>query len=212
MPRFGLEPFLRQWPVAESFRLRVDGDVEQALELTLEEIVGASRRELVADFHCVATWTVRDLAWSGRSLASVWEEVVVPRARPLPGVAHMRARGLDGFMASLPLEDALAPDAFLADRLAGAPLPMAHGAPLRLVLPAHYGYKNLKHLTRLEFTIRPMRGTGGRFLVHPRGRVAFEERNEAGPQIAWRWIYRALKPIFLAQARRTDSRARQTAR
>lgn len=55
MPRFGLDPFLRQWPVAESFRLRVDGDVEQALELTLEEVVGTSRRELVADFHCVAT-------------------------------------------------------------------------------------------------------------------------------------------------------------
>lgn len=212
MPRFGLEPFLRQWPVAERFRLGVDGDVDQALELTLEEVVGPSPRELVADFHCVATWTVRDLVWAGRSFVSFWEEVVVARARPRPGVAYVRAHGLDGFMASLPLEDVLSVDAILADRLARAPLPIAHGAPLRLVLPAHYGYKNLKHLTRLEFTIRPMHGTGGRFIVHPRGRVAMEERNEAGPQIVWRWVFRALKPMFLVLARRTDSRARQTAR
>jgi DMSO/TMAO reductase YedYZ molybdopterin-dependent catalytic subunit len=30
-------------------------------------------------------------------------------------------------------------------------LTVAHGAPLRLVAPAHYGYKSAKHLSRIEF-------------------------------------------------------------
>ena len=48
------------------------------------------------------------------------------------------------------LEDALADDVLLADRLDGAPLDAKHGAPVRLVAPAHYGFINVKHLCRIE--------------------------------------------------------------
>lgn len=206
-PRFGLDRFLRTVPSLEGYRLGVDGDVENPLSLDLDEVVGQDREERVSDLHCVTTWSAVGLAWSGRSFCSFWDRLVVPRARPAPGVAHARLWGLDGYVALLPLGDLLAPAAFLADRLDGAPLPIANGAPLRLVLPTHYGYKNVKHLSRIELTVEPRRDTGGRILVHPRGRVAREERSGLGGRRIWRWTYGALRPLFLARARRIAARA-----
>lgn len=51
---------------------------------------------------------------------------------------------------SVPL-DALE-DALLAWELNGDPLPLAHGGPLRLVIPGYYGVNNVKYLNRLAFT------------------------------------------------------------
>jgi DMSO/TMAO reductase YedYZ molybdopterin-dependent catalytic subunit len=48
------------------------------------------------------------------------------------------------------LSDLLAAEVLLADILDGLPLSMEHGAPLRLVAPAHYGYKSVKHLSGIE--------------------------------------------------------------
>ncbi len=82
----------------------------------------------------------------------------------------------------------------LADRLDGEPLPIEHGAPLRLVAPAHYGYKSVKHLDRIELwrsdaSYRPF---GWRFMVHPRARVAYEERGRWVPGWLLRRLYRPL--------------------
>lgn len=43
-------------------------------------------------------------------------------------------------------------DAILAWEMNGAPIPMAHGGPLRLVLPGYYGVNNVKYLKKLAFT------------------------------------------------------------
>ena len=34
----------------------------------------------------------------------------------------------------------------------GQPLTLAHGAPLRLVIPVKYGYKNIKRIGTIRFT------------------------------------------------------------
>lgn len=43
-------------------------------------------------------------------------------------------------------------DALLAWELNGDPLPLAHGGPLRLVIPGYFGINNVKYLNRLAFT------------------------------------------------------------
>jgi DMSO/TMAO reductase YedYZ molybdopterin-dependent catalytic subunit len=94
------------------------------------------------------------------------------------------------------LEDLLAQDVLLADRLNGEPIPVDHGAPLRLIAPAHYGYKSIKHLARIEFR-RPDEGyrvSGFRFMDHPRARVALEERGRLVPGWLLRHLYRPLIP------------------
>lgn len=182
--------------------LVVSGAVERDLRISVSELFETLPRiDLVADLHCVATWTATGLAWSGVSFRQAWEQVIVPRCEPTEAVAVV-ARGADGVRAALDLRDALADDVLLADRLHGQPLDVHHGAPLRLVSPRQYGYKNIKHLTGLEVH-RTMPAPGFDGMEHPRARVALEERH---PRIDGRLLrlpYRALVPLIAWQNRRS---------
>ena len=118
----------------------------------------------------------------------------MPLAGPPADATFVVLRGQDGARSSLPLEDLMAPDVLLADRLNGQPLTIAHGAPLRLVAPAHYGYKSVKHVNRIELwrSSANYRPVGFRFMVHPRARVANEERGQWVPGWVLRYLYRPL--------------------
>ena len=58
---------------------------------------------------------------------------------------------------SLTRDQAMLGDVMLAWQMDGAPLAREHGGPLRLVMPAMYGYKSVKWVThiRLESTPQP---------------------------------------------------------
>ena len=200
-PRFGLDAYLtRTVAVPADWRLTIDGDVEEPCELGLEEVIESARVERDLDLHCVTTWSATDLRWSGRLFRDFWSEVVVRRIRPREGVAWVLAVALDGYRTAVPLEEAMAEDVLLADRLNGDPLSLDNGAPLRLVVPQLYGYKNAKHLRRLSLRIAEPEVPVSRVLGHPRGRVDLEERSGVGLQPCFRLLYRALRPLFLWRA------------
>lgn len=177
----------------------------EEVTITLERLAGLERIDLVADFHCVTTWTVLDLDWSGWRMRDVWELLVVPEARPDPAVSHVRAHSHDGYFAVLAVADLLADDVLIADRLHGAPLDDIHGAPLRLVSPAQYAYKSVKHLSGLTLYTTEPRRFGGR-IEHPRARVDREERHAAIGGRWLRWPYRALILPVAWIARRSSRR------
>lgn len=116
----------------------------------------------------------------------------------------MIVRCQDGYAPSLPLADLLADTVLLADSLNGEPLSIEHGAPLRLVAPAHYGYKNAKHVCGVEFwrDDRRYRPAAFRFMDHPRARVALEERGRGVPGWLLRYLYRPLVRPTIRQFRR----------
>ena len=193
-PRFGLTPFAVRFPTAiETANIQIAGDVETPIEVGIE-LKHIARVEQYSDFHCVTTWTSKALHWSGIRFSDFYRQIVVPLAGPSPDATLVVLRGQDGARSSLPLEDLLAPDVLLADRLNGQPLSIAHGAPLRLVAPAHYGYKSVKHVNRIEFwrSSANYRPFGLRFMVHPRARVASEERGQWIPGWVLRYLYRPL--------------------
>ena len=125
-----------------------------------------------------------------------YEAIVEPKAKPHAGADLVVLRSQDGFDESLPLEDLLAPDVLLADRLDGDRLPIAHGAPMRLVAPAHYGYENVKHLRSIEFwrDAREYRFARPAFMDHLRARVVLEERGHGVPAWILQKVYPALIP------------------
>ncbi len=193
-PRFGLDQFARRFP-PETARIEIRCSGAVASEVLLADALqNLPRVEQISDFHCVTTWSKRGLRWGGVRFADFYEQVIVPRAQPQPEAACVILRGQDGARTSMLLADLLAPDVLLADTLDGAPLPLAHGAPLRLVAPAHYGYKSVKHLSRLEFRRddHGFRASGLRFMQHPRARVAWEERGRWFPGWFLRYLYRPL--------------------
>ena len=194
LPRFGLTPFAVRFPTTtDTISVQIVGDVQTPVEVGAQ-LQRLARVEQCSDFHCVTTWSCRGLQWSGFRFADFYRHIVVPLAAPASDAAFVVLRGQDGARSSLPLEDLLAPDVLLADRLNGRPLPIAHGAPLRLVAPAHYGYKSVKHIIRVEFwrSSANYRPVGFRFMDHPRARVADEERGLWVPGRVLRYVYRPL--------------------
>jgi DMSO/TMAO reductase YedYZ molybdopterin-dependent catalytic subunit len=137
-----------------SWRLRVDGLVERPLELSYRELRALPRAEQVSTFHCVTGWIVNGVRWGG-----VRFHDLLAAAKPLP-----QAGALHFVSAEKPYDDyldlrqvALA-DVMLAYEMEGKPLAREHGAPVRLVIPDMYGYKNVKWVERIELV--PKSGSG----------------------------------------------------
>lgn len=200
-PRFGLTQFAHRFPKETSrFDLEVIGNVEHELSLS-SALSGLPRIEQVSDFHCVTTWTHRSLRWSGVRFLDFYEKVIVPRACPHSQATMLALRGQDGARTGMLLIDLLAPEVLLADTLDGKPLTVEHGAPVRLIAPAHYGYKSVKHLSRIEFRNEEdgYRASGFSFMDHSRARVALEERGRGVPGWLLRHLYRPLIPGTVAR-------------
>jgi DMSO/TMAO reductase YedYZ molybdopterin-dependent catalytic subunit len=198
-PRFGLTPYAPRFPSEpKHIRLSLAGELRAPLELDDSAWGRLPRHDQLSDFHCVTTWSRRGLRWSGVRFADVAALVDAD-----PAATIVSFHGQDGYHAALPLVDLLAADVLLADRLDGTPLPLEHGAPLRLVAPAHYGYKSVKHVKRIAWLreapgYRPAMFS---WMIHPRGRVAFEERGRGLPGWLLRWLYR---PMIGATAARFE--------
>lgn len=210
LPRFGLPRYAgrcqARFPVLP---LRIGGDVEQAVELDWAVLSDLARVEQISDFHCVTTWSKRAVCWSGYRFADCYHSLIQDRARPAAQAQFVILRGQDGFRARLPLADLLAADVLLADRLDGRPLGAKHGAPLRLVAPAHYGYKSVKHLCAVEFWCHGdhFKTPSLAFMDHPRARVDHEERGQWLPAPLLRWLYRPWIPRLIRLFERTLPRA-----
>jgi DMSO/TMAO reductase YedYZ molybdopterin-dependent catalytic subunit len=193
-PRFGLLQFARRFPAETSRReLKIVGDV--ANEIVVADVLdGMPEIEQVSDFHCVTTWSRRAVRWGGVRFADFYEQVIAPQARPLADARTFILRGQDGARTTMLLEDLLAPDVLIATMLDGVPLSIEHGAPMRLIAPAHYAYKSVKHLSRIEIRTdeSKFRPAAFRFMDHPRARVASEERGRGLPGWLLRFLYRPL--------------------
>ena len=200
-PRFGLTPFRHRFPrQTERAELSIAGAVANEVTAGRRVRRPAARR---ADLrlHCVTTWSRRGCALERRALADFHARVIGPAAQPRGDAGHVILRGQDGARTCMLLEDLLAPDVLLADTLDGAPLNIAHGAPLRLVAPAHYGYKSVKALCRIEFALdeSAFRPNAWPFMDHLRARVAREERGRGVPGWLLRWLYRPLIGVTVRQ-------------
>ena len=196
-PRFGTPASASKLPAAPSadFALQVAAGGAACAPISRGELGQLARRELVADFHCVTTWSYQGVSWSGYGFREFYEQLIAPRAREHGSFPFVELKALDGYGTCLALDDLLTDEALLADRMNGAPLSLEHGAPLRLVVPSLYGYKNIKHVSRLMLVSRYRRPFVERQTqAHPRGRVAFEERGRGLPGPIYRIIYRATLP------------------
>ena len=197
-PRFGLGKFARVPPLpADASGLRIGGDVARA-GIVGPHLAELARVEQVSNFHCVTSWSYRGARWGGVRFADFYTRIAQQAAAPAADATLVVFRGHDGYACAMQLGDLLADDVLLADRLDGEALPIEHGAPLRLVAPAHYGFKNVKHIAAIEFW-RDSRAYRFPFpypqlMDHPRGRVAFEERGRWVPPGLLRFFYRLLIP------------------
>ncbi len=155
----------------DTYRLRLCGAVAKPLTLRWKEILALPCVELIRDFHCVTTWSVRAIAWEGVRVRDLVDRVV-----PDPEALWVLARGRDGYSTNVPIEDFVQPDNILAFRMNGRRLSPEHGYPLRLVIPALYAWKSAKYVEDIEFLTHLQRGFWEERGYHDRGDPWREER------------------------------------
>jgi DMSO/TMAO reductase YedYZ molybdopterin-dependent catalytic subunit len=211
-PRFGTHldraaPAVPAEPVIE-----ITGSLAGSLTVPLTALASHPRRELTADFHCVAGWSATNLLWEGVAFETFYRAHVEPLLQADAPITHVVFEGLDGYRSIVLIEDVLADGVLIAEGLNGLPLDSDHGAPARLVSPSKYGFVSTKHLCRIELhTSEPAASyhpdrliqAGLRLVTpHPRARVWQEERHRYLPARLVRPVYRRLiRPFASLSAR-----------
>lgn len=165
-----------------SWKLRVEGAVQNQLELSFQDLRKLPNRSLTVTLECAGNsrvflvpreagvlWemgAVGNARWSGAPLSAVLERAglkdsaveVVLEGADSGTVADPKSPGVIHFARSLPLDKARKPEVLLAYQMNGKPLPPAHGFPLRAVVAGWYGMASVKWLTRIIVTDRPFTG------------------------------------------------------
>ena len=178
--------------------VEIGGAVTETFAVPVADMATLPRRRLDADFHCVSSWTAVGLRWEGVAFAEFYRLCIEPMLRPGVVVTHVEFRGLDGFRSIVMIDDAVDEHVLLADHFDGEPLGSDHGAPLRVVSPAQYGYISTKHLCRIDLHTAVPTGGPRSFVLdvllhsHPRARVWDEERHGTLPGRVVRPFYRAV--------------------
>jgi DMSO/TMAO reductase YedYZ molybdopterin-dependent catalytic subunit len=217
-PRFGTH-FHRPPPaVPIDPVIEISGAVAEPFDVPLADLATLPRRQLTADFHCVAGWSATNLHWEGVAFETFYRMVIEQSVPRETLVTHVVFGGIDGYQSVVLIEDALAEDVLIADRLDGRPLDADHGAPARLVSPSQYGFVSTKHLCRIELhTAEPTEKYHpapviqlGLQLVKPhrRARVWKEERHRYLPAWLLRPLYRLLISPIASLSSRGSRRGR----
>jgi DMSO/TMAO reductase YedYZ molybdopterin-dependent catalytic subunit len=114
-----------------------------------------ARHDQVTRLCCVEGWSM--VAWWGGLRFSD----VLRAFPPAPGSRWARldsavnldsAGNLDPYYVSIDLPTARHPQTLLATHVSGRPLPVEHGAPLRLLAPMKLGLKNIKAITSIAYS------------------------------------------------------------
>jgi DMSO/TMAO reductase YedYZ molybdopterin-dependent catalytic subunit len=217
-PRFGTHLHRPPPAVPRDAAVKISGAVANSLDFPLSGLAALPRRELTADFHCVAGWSATNLRWEGVAFETFYRAVIEP-LRPDPSVTHIVFGGLDRYRSIVSIVDAMADDVLIADHLDGGPLDGDHGAPARLVSPNQYGFVSTKHLCSIELHTAeppesyrhasPKNQMALRILgPHPRARVWKEERHRSLPAWFVRPVFRLLIPPFRLLSARGSGRSR----
>lgn len=139
------------WRDFDGYRLEVDGLVEQPLYLSLAELQAMPKQHQITKHNCIQGWT-GIAEWCGVPLGEI-----VRRCRPRANARYMifwsYSRDTAGklYYESIDMRLADHPQTILAYEMNRHPLPMPHGAPLRLRVETQLGFKMVKWIRRIEF-------------------------------------------------------------
>jgi DMSO/TMAO reductase YedYZ molybdopterin-dependent catalytic subunit len=165
----------------QTWRLRVEGEVEKSFEISYDELLKMESRKIPATLECAGNNRnflepkVKGVQWGlGAVSTAEWTGVVLSmlldRAIVRPSAHEVILEGADRgkpddpkspagelkFAWSIPLEKASS--VLLAYKMNDVDLPPEHGFPVRAIVPGWYGMASIKWLQRIIVTDQPFSG------------------------------------------------------
>lgn len=136
---------------AAAWRLRIDGLVEEPVEVSLEDLKKLPREVKSMRLTSVTGWSAR-ADWEGAPMREV-----LKIARPKPSASHVKFHSAGGrtvYTSTVALKELEYPNAMFVYGVNGRPLTLEEGGPARPLFPQLWGYKSVKWPVRMEFTDR----------------------------------------------------------
>lgn len=188
----------RPWTVT------IGGLVERPIAFDADELIRRMPiEERVYRHRCVEGWAMT-LPWSGFPLAKL-----VALARPLASATYVRfssfgnealplGKTLPGgyewpYVEGLTIAEATNELAFIATGIYGKPIAKQNGAPLRLVVPWKYAFKDIKSIVRIDFV--DTRPTTFWPTINPNAYGFWANVNPSVPHPRWRQEREILRGI-----------------
>ena len=159
------------------WKLRIGGMVDQPRELSLSDLRRMKPVTLTAVIQCSgngrkfyepkvpgvqwARGAVGNAEWTGVRLRDLLEQVGVrgdAQHVQFQGADRPMTSGVPLFVRSIPMKKAIHPDTLLAYQMNEGPLPLLHGAPLRVITPGWMAESCIKWLT--DITVQAAEAKG----------------------------------------------------
>lgn len=160
-----------------SWRLRVGGNTERELLLSMEDIKKLEKVVYTAVIQCSGNgrsffeprvpggqWgngAMGNCTWGGVRLRDILNMTGIKQGSievAFDGLDSVVMPSVPDFIKSLPIDKALEEDIILAYEINGKPLPMLNGFPLRLIVPGWYATYWVKSLTEIKVLDRTFEG------------------------------------------------------
>lgn len=142
----------------KDYVLEVGGLVKNPLRLTLDDLRAMPKQTQITKHICIQGWSAIG-QWAGVPLGEI-----IARCEPLSTARHVVFYAFDNkstsephpagpgyFYGTIDMELAAHRQTILAYEMNGQPLPIPHGAPLRLRVETQLGFKMVKYIRAIEF-------------------------------------------------------------
>ncbi len=146
----------------DDWRIEISGECNKTGQVGLEELIhGFDVEERIYRLRCVEAWSMV-IPWLGVPLADILKKFEPnSRAKYVAFTTLLDENRMPGqkrpvldwpYVEGLRMDEAMHPLTLMAVGMYGKTMPNQNGAPVRLVVPWKYGFKNIKSIVKIEFT------------------------------------------------------------
>ncbi len=164
--QYGADGSLSDWKGLQqiprnTWRLQIDGLVANPLSLSFSDLDADPTliQTVLSTIRCIldnnaVPGLIGTATWTGVPLRIFLERAGINKQQG----KRLRLYGADGFTNNVKLDKIFGEsgegsvEPLLVFAMNGSPLENEHGAPVRLLMPGHYGYKSIKWIERIEVT------------------------------------------------------------
>ncbi|WP_409309058.1 protein-methionine-sulfoxide reductase catalytic subunit MsrP [Pectobacterium sp. B1J-3] len=150
----------------EDWKIQIDGEIANPITMDIDDLIKRfPLEERIYRFRCVEAWSMV-IPWVGFELAKLikfanptsharyvaFQTLYDPKQMPGQKDSFLGGGLSYPYVEGLTMDEAMHPLSLLTLGVYGKTLPPQNGAPIRLITPWKYGFKNIKSIVKISFT------------------------------------------------------------